>query len=783
MEPQGWKAGAKGRLAPTPGRGLPLLTPDAPASPTRQRMDDITHVDRMDAWSDAVEVVVPLDAAPGAVARARQALAQHFARYGLSELVEDAQLVAGELATNALLHARPPAELVVQLAPPRARVEVRDGSPAPPVRPRPSGESMTGRGLHLVEALTCAWGVNAHASGKAVWAEFEAGAAPRADDIDEVTLIAMWAAEDTSTPALSGPKAFTVRLGDVPTDLLLSAKAHVDNLVREFVLVAAGARSGTTAPVPAPFADLLETVVNRFAGARQAIKRQALAAANAGRDHVRLELTLPVTAADAGEDYLRALDQADTYCRAARMLTLESSPQHRVFRRWYVEELVGQLRRAAAGEPPVPAQTFEQRLLREIDVVATAERRSERAARLHKLTVARAAAATTAAVADAVLREGVAALRASGGGLLLTTDGPRLALPGTIGYAEHTVAQLRTESRDADLPAAVAMRRGEPVWLESRAERDSRFPELVGLEPTTISMCAVPLTVEGRRLGALRYSFDETRLFDADERSFVEALAAQAAQALDRAQQYERRLDAARRLQRSLLPPRLAEVPGIEVFASYQPVAAAMDVGGDFYDVWPCGPRRWGLAIGDVCGGGPEAAAATALARHTLRALTMVSVDIETILRQLDRALADAALETPNERFSTVLFGLLERDRTGVRLDVVSGGHPGPVIVRAGGTVEVVELTGSLLGVLSDAIVDRRRITLEPGDDITFVSDGATDARNRGEFFGIDGVVRAAATAHRDGADTAVAIERAVHDFVDGNMRDDLVVLSLRRTA
>ncbi|HSK89988.1 MAG TPA: ATP-binding protein, partial [Euzebyales bacterium] len=378
-------------------------------------MDDATTARQPDDRDDPAQVAVTLDGTPGGVARARRFVAQQFAHHGLAEIADDAEIVAGELATNAMLYAGPPAELVLRIVPPRARVEVHDGSPLPPVRPQVSREAMTGRGLHLVEALTVDWGVDAGPTGKTVWAEFDAGAGPAPTDLDESELIAMWTATEPEAASASGGEVFTVRLGEVPTDLLLSAKSHVDNLVREFMLAASGARSGTTAPVPAPIIDLLETVVSRFAEARQAIKRQALAAAAAGRSHVRLELRLPASAADAGEEYLRALDQADAYCRAARLLTLESSPQHRVFRRWYVEELIGQLRRATAGESVAPGQTFEQRLLREIDTVVAAERRAERAARLHTLTVALAAAATPAAVADAVLQEGVAALGAAGG--------------------------------------------------------------------------------------------------------------------------------------------------------------------------------------------------------------------------------------------------------------------------------------------------------------------------------------------------------------------------------
>jgi serine phosphatase RsbU (regulator of sigma subunit) len=695
------------------------------------------------------------------------------------EIVDDAELIAGELVTNALLHAGPPAELVLRLSPRRARLEVRDSSPVPPVRPRPGADAMTGRGLHFVEALARDWGVTAHASGKAVWAEFDVGTNAGASSHDE----AVWDTRELHRVVPSTEKLYSVRLGDVPTDLLLSAKAHVDNLVREFTLMAAGSRNGSTATIPSAVAELIEAVVNRFAEARQAIKRQALAAANAGKDHVRLEIELPASAASAGEDYLRALDQADAYCRAARLLTLESPPQHRIFRRWYVEELVAQLRAAAAGQPTPPGETFERRLLREISVVATAERRAHRATRLHALTVALAAAATPEAVANAVLREGVAALDAAGGGMLLATDAPILAVPGTVGYNDEVVARLRAESRDAELPAAVAMRTGEPVWLESRGARDDAFPELVDFEPETVAMCAVPLIVDDRRLGALRFSFTEARLFDSEERDFVQAMAAQTAQALDRAYLYRQRVDVARRLQRSLLPPDLPAIPGMTVSAAYQSVTEALDVGGDFYDVWPCGPQRWAVAIGDVCGTGPEAAVVTALVRHTLRALTMTSTDIEMILRRLDRALADNAMHQPNERFSTVLYGIVTTSSDDVRVDLASGGHLGPVIVRADGTTEKLELTGSLLGVLPEVVVDRRHIHLNPGDELVLVTDGATEARSGKVLFGIEGVAAAAAAANIQGVDTATAVEKAVRDYCDGHLEDDLAVVALRRNA
>ncbi len=60
-------------------------------------------------------------------------------------------------------------------------------------------------------------------------------------------------------------------------------------------------------------------------------------------------------------------------------------------------------------------------------------------------------------------------------------------------------------------------------------------------------------------------------------------------------------------------------MPGVDVAALYHPFGDWMDVGGDFYDLWPVRNGGWAIAIGDVTGTGPEAAAVTALVRHTLR--------------------------------------------------------------------------------------------------------------------------------------------------------------------
>jgi GAF domain-containing protein/anti-sigma regulatory factor (Ser/Thr protein kinase) len=454
-------------------------------------------------------------------------------------LLGDVELVVSELVTNALLHAGAPASLRV-LAPVQSgsehvtvRVEVRDPTRTTPMRAIASVEAMTGRGIALIEALASSWGVEQDGDGKLVWSELSTAhvARPAQDfgspDFDIDTLLAAWDDEPGDAQQV------TVRLGDVPTDLLLAAKSHVDNLVREFTLAAAGAESGNSAAVPLHIAAMVETVVHRFSEARRAIKRQALNAAAAGAPRTDLVLTLAPANVESGQAYLEALDEADAYARAARLLTLETPAQHRIFRRWYVESLIGQVGAAVRGEV-APIQTFEDRLLEEIAQLSATQRATERVARLQEVTAALGAATTAEEVADVVVIEGVAALGASGGSVLLPQDDQRVRLPGAYGYTERLLAHLRDQQPLDDQPRGRSLT--EPVWIESRQERDEKFPDLAELEPQTAALCIVPLGVGARVLGSLRFSFDRPRLFDQDERRFVLSLAGQTAQALDRSE-------------------------------------------------------------------------------------------------------------------------------------------------------------------------------------------------------------------------------------------------------
>jgi len=689
--------------------------------------------------------------------------------FGAEALADDAALVAAELLANAVQHGSPPVVVCVRGRQGRLTLEVRDGSSRSPVRPAPSMSNMTGRGLALVEALTAEWGVRRESDGgKTVWCELRADADVNRVPEDLGPVLAQW--EDNA--ATAEPR-HTVVLGDVPTVFLLEAKAHIDNLVREFSLAAAAGETGEVS-VPPHLARLIDTVVHGFADARAAIKRQALAASSRGEIRTALTLHLPLTAADAGEAYLRALDEADDYARAARLLTLETPSEHRLFRRWYVGAVIDQLRAISGGTALPPVQTFEDRLVSEVRRLSVAQRMSERAARLQRVTAALARARTPEDVAGAVVFEGVSALGASGGGLLVpSADGEHITVPGAVGYGEELVGQLRAERIDAALPAAAAIRTQEAVWIESRDERDSRFPELRGMEAATIAMCAVPLVVGDRTIGALRFSFDTRKLFDEDERNFVQALAAQTAITLQRTELYAAERQASLELQRALLPGQLLPVPGWDVAAHYSP-AGDQEAGGDFYDVIPVAGGRMVAVVGDVMGRGVQAAAAMAQIRSTIRAYALDDPEPASVFKRVD-AFFDALNRS---QLVTVLYLLVDPGHGTVR--VANAGHLQPVLVDSHGARLVAGDGGLPFGVQPEdrPVID---IELEPGAALVVIPDGLVERRGEDIDEGIQRVLDIAAGA---GAGSAAAmLSRVVGGMASAGLPhdDDVTALVLRR--
>jgi serine phosphatase RsbU (regulator of sigma subunit) len=301
------------------------------------------------------------------------------------------------------------------------------------------------------------------------------------------------------------------------------------------------------------------------------------------------------------------------------------------------------------------------------------------------------------------------------------------------------------------------------------------------------SALVVPLKVRGRTIGALALAYaGNDRRYDEDDVGLARSLAVRAALAVENARLYTERSHIAQTLQRSLLPPALPEVPGLELAAGYRAAGDQNEVGGDFYDVFRASEDgTWTVLIGDVSGKGAEAAAITSLTRHTLRAASLRTVDPIESLELLNEALW--AQNDPTGRFCTVLYARIKPDAHGAEVTLATGGHLPPVVLRAGGRVERIQVRGAIVGGLRDPRFGERHVRLAHGDLMLLFTDGVVELRRRDEN-GIDIGDRALEDVlqeHRGASaeEIVAAVEQRAVELQGGEPRDDIAVLAVRPQA
>jgi serine phosphatase RsbU (regulator of sigma subunit) len=289
----------------------------------------------------------------------------------------------------------------------------------------------------------------------------------------------------------------------------------------------------------------------------------------------------------------------------------------------------------------------------------------------------------------------------------------------------------------------------------------------------------VPLVARGRTLGAITFvSSDPDRRYSSGDLALAEELARRAGLAIDNARLFRERSHVARTLQQTLLPPRLPTIPGVQIAARYRFAAEGTEIGGDFYDLFETADGAWAIVIGDACGKGPEAAALTGLARHSLRAAAVREPSPARVLWLLNEAILD---QVADNRFLTMAYARLEPGDGQARLVVACGGHPPPIVVRASGEVTPLSLAGMIVGSLPDPEFTEGEVILAEGDAIVFYTDGVVEARRGADIFGDQRLLELLqrCTDH-DARGIANAVRQAVGDFLPGLPRDDMAILVLR---
>ena len=247
----------------------------------------------------------------------------------------------------------------------------------------------------------------------------------------------------------------------------------------------------------------------------------------------------------------------------------------------------------------------------------------------------------------------------------------------------------------------------------------------------------------------------------------------------ERVAQLGRDLEAARDIQQRLLPPVPTHLAGLEAGALLR---SSTVVGGDFFDIVPMG-ERVGVVVGDVSGKGIPAALLMVMVRTLLREISRSLSEPAEVLTWLNGSLCR---DMPPSMFVTLVLAVLDPVRPGV-VTLSSGGHPDPVLVRAGVGAACAAMGaagGPVLGVFEDAVFEQTVLNLDaPGDTLLLLTDGILEApEHDGRRPGLEGIRAVLESgAGRDPQALAQLLTEDVLRRGGARIQDDMTVFVLRR--
>jgi serine phosphatase RsbU (regulator of sigma subunit)/anti-sigma regulatory factor (Ser/Thr protein kinase) len=782
-------------------------------------------------------------------------------------LVDDAVLLTSELVTNAVVHAGTALDVTCRIASGELEIAVRDRHPARTLPDLPAAASMSaerGRGLLLPTALASSWGVTYARTAKAVWFRMSLARREAADDQAAPPAGADLSSGDLTGPADSvhpittsshantsshvGPSSHTSHPGTPshpghpghPGHASISSSAgtngHSDPDGPGGPAGRDGAEAGygasaepevtvvrpgkVLAPVPSHASAQLSEIDDATAGLRpdlgtlsyDELLRHTVETA---RDVVTADAAYALVADEDGELRVRAAAGVGVseslfapsvpavFADGAAAKSLVTVP-------FLVDGRVTGVLGAAAtsadrfdGTDAAKLQRVADRVAISLERARLSELERKRRGRIGFLAEASELLASTLDQEKTIsLIAQLVVPRLAAWCAVLLADEAGVLQPEPV-YVWHADESLIDPL--AGLLAAVGPPEADEAGRSWSLAMDIG-PDLVDEAMVLASDAAwcFPLAARGRSLGVVVIGRPRGDRPPREALELAEDLARRAALALDNARLYEQQQLTSQALQRSLLPPELPQIPGIDLSVAHQVAGEGNEVGGDFYDVFPAGPDRWRFAIGDVCGTGPEAAAVTGLARHALRILAREEHDVADVVGRLNELILE---ESARGRFLTLLHGEItvlgeapDPDREGtlfarggegasqpvVRLRLVSAGHPLPLLLRAGdpsGMPQPAAEPQPLLGVMSDLTYTAQTASLYPGDVLLSVTDGITERKDAHGRLLDDDDGLAALLAHCRGLNAgavAARIVRAAEDFGAAPRTDDMALLVLR---
>jgi serine phosphatase RsbU (regulator of sigma subunit) len=289
---------------------------------------------------------------------------------------------------------------------------------------------------------------------------------------------------------------------------------------------------------------------------------------------------------------------------------------------------------------------------------------------------------------------------------------------------------------------------------------------------------------EGKRMTDLVVAPPEGRAISLYETDFLEGLALQAAVALENARNHERNLqwarvqqdlDAARQIQRSLLPQQMPSVPGYSIAVKSQ---TCYEVGGDYVDIITLPEGGLIMAVADVAGKGLASAIMATSFRAAFRAMAITGVSLDLLATRMNQHHWQEG-EEARRRYVTAIFLRLDPRRGEV--EIVNAGHNPGFVITPDGVQHQIEAAGTPLGLLPGMTYASERINFTKGSRLLFYTDGLTEVFLEDEEFGQDRLLDQFSRTPTGNADGILdALWLAIHGFSGGGpQEDDMTALVL----
>jgi phosphoserine phosphatase RsbU/P len=208
-------------------------------------------------------------------------------------------------------------------------------------------------------------------------------------------------------------------------------------------------------------------------------------------------------------------------------------------------------------------------------------------------------------------------------------------------------------------------------------------------------------------------------------------------------QRMEDELIIAREIQKGLLPATLPKIPSVDIAAIN---ISSKQVGGDYYDVIQLSHNHFVIAIGDVSGKGTPASLLMASLQATIRALVPLGLSLSELTKRVNDLIYE---NTSSGRFITFFWGIL--DTESMKFNYVNAGHNPPILVRADGSLELLEKGGIILGIMKTTHpYIQGEISLDKNEALVLYTDGVNESMSSQNIEFGDDRLRSLVVEHRN---------------------------------